>query len=159
MTFDEDSYVPNPGLLRRNKTQYNRETNPHNADDFWFNKKFCLTVHQEFWCWRFAYHGNGMKAVREAYKGAENNRNYQNTLANKMRKNDRVIAYVSYLRDAHRNGKLDLGAGPWAYFDLWDVGNIDDPGNSITVPILEFRKKTKYEDSPKGFCADVKKGK
>lgn len=96
-----------------------------------FNKANKLSVQQEFFSWRYALHENGMLAVREAYKNAKGKAPYQNSMAWKLKTNERVMARVAELVSQNDKGIIDLKAGPWVHYELFDVGNPVDEGNPI----------------------------
>jgi hypothetical protein len=96
-----------------------------------FNKIHKLSVQQEFFAWRYALHGIGMKAVREAYTNAKRKAPYQNSMAWKLKTNERVMARVEELVAANAAGDIDLEAGPWIHYERFDVGNPVDEGNPI----------------------------
>jgi len=96
--------------------------------------KYQLTIEQEFFCWRYALHGVGMKAVREAY--GQKSPQAQNTKAWKLLERGKIRDRIHYLQKQHHNKDIDLYKGPWDYYGRSDVGCPLDPGNSIK-PILD----------------------
>ncbi len=104
----------------------------------WFIPERELTIEQEFFCWRVAYHGVYMKAVREAYgtkgPGAQNTKGWKN-----MQK-PKILARVKELLKMHKASEINLTAGPWMHYNTRHVGQPIDPGNSISY----IKRKHRY---------------
>ena len=102
----------------------------------WFIEN--LTIQQEFFCWRMALHGIQMRAVREAYgtKGPGT----QNTKGWKNMQKPKIVERIQTLIQMHHVSKIDLTVGPWRYYNRKDVGQMIDPGNSVS------HIKRKYRD-------------
>ncbi len=96
-----------------------------------------LTIKQEFFCWRMALHGVRMRAVREAYStpgpGAQNTKGWKN-----MQK-AKICDRIQELRRMHKASDINLTVGPWIYYNRRDVGQMIDPGNSISRIKRRFR--------------------
>ena len=75
---------------------------------------YALTDRQEVFCWRYALHGNGMRAHREAYEGSS--AKSHNVNSSKMKKNPKVVERILELKKAHDAGELDLREGPWSHY-------------------------------------------
>lgn len=99
----------------------------------WFLEDEQLTINQEFFCWRFALHGVGMKAWREAYWNEGRNKKpptsgYANKRSWELRSSAKIVRRIRVLRKMHDAGDIDLRQGPWDYYDRHDIGAEVDPG-------------------------------
>jgi hypothetical protein len=73
-----------------------------------------LTERQEVFAWRYALHGRGIRAIREAFNRISTNS--QNQASNRMMKKQKVLRRIEKLLDMHRKSEIDLTEGPWKHY-------------------------------------------
>lgn len=82
-----------------------------------------LTAKQEFFCWRYALHGNGSKAFREVFDS--HSLRSQGVGAIKLLKHERIVYRIKELIHLHNEKKVDLHVGPWEFYGRADFGTPD----------------------------------
>jgi hypothetical protein len=79
-----------------------------------------MTLRQEIFCWRYALHGVGMKAYREAFESTT--KGATNTGACRQLSMEKVQERVKELQELHKRGAINLEQGPWDYYDCHGTG-------------------------------------
>lgn len=74
------------------------------------------TLRQEIFCWRYAWHGVGTRAYREAYTGRTLNRANQGAI--KYLNTLKIVKRIESLISQHHAGEIDLEAGPWEHYKI-----------------------------------------
>jgi len=98
-----------------------------------------ITSGQEVFCWRYALHGNGMKAYRESF-GVTMSTNAINVNACRLLRSPKILARIKRLIFLHNKKEINLKTGPWEHYGdvLWGVGTInlgDYPPRACNVNI------------------------
>ncbi len=70
-----------------------------------------ISVKEEVYCWRLAYHGLYRRACREAY-GREYRRD------GKRRPTDKHLLRIQELKEMDARGEISLSSGPWEYYGM-----------------------------------------
>lgn len=104
----------------------------------WFvdTDRYQLTVVQEVYCWRYALHGNGLRAIRESSE--RTTKNSQNQGSMRLLRRMKIINRIKDLLKMHHNGEIDLVAGPWQHYG----DRVAGVGKEVTEPTrpLKFQE-------------------
>lgn len=121
----------NGGFIRPAKGTQFRDS----IDWFVDTKHGQLTRMQEVFCWRYALHGNGLRAERESFNRTTKNSQNQGVLKNLRR--IKIIERIKELLRMHHKGDINLSAGPWQYYG----DKLEGIGREVTEPARPLKLK------------------